>query len=400
MIPVERALEIVLDGVVPVAETETLPLPDAHGRTLAEDVTASRDQPPFAASAMDGYAVRAADTGDGAALRLVGESSAGHRFAGALGPGETVRIFTGAPMPDGADAVLIQEDAAAAGERVVPSGPVEPGHYLRPAGLDFRAGDALARAGETLDPGRLCLLGAANVARVAVRRTPRVSVLATGDELVPLGGALGPDEIVASSVHGVVAILREAGADARDAGIARDTLADLTRAIDDATADDPDLIVTLGGASVGRHDLVAEALRARGVRMGFEKVAMRPGKPLMHGRDDRRAWLGLPGNPVSSLVCAHLFAVPLVARLAGLPSPERWVEAEAGATLTENDRRQDYLRVRLAGHAPIVATPLDRQDSSQITRFAAADGLLVRAPHAPAAAAGTRHRVRVLRIWA
>ena len=398
MIPVERALEIVLEGVRTVAEAETLPLPDAHGRVLAADVTAPRDQPPFRASAMDGYAIRAAEAAVGARLRVVGESSAGSRHDGPLGEGEAVRIFTGAPVPDGADAVLIQENATREGDAVVPREATAPGRFVRPAGLDFAAGATLARAGERIDAGRLGLLAAANIAAVPVRRAPRVSVVATGDELVPLGGALGPDEIVASSVLGVVAILRGAGANARDAGIARDTMADLAATLDAATADDPDLVVTLGGASVGRHDLVAQALRARGVVMAFERVAMRPGKPLMHGREEatgrERAWLGLPGNPVSSLVCAHLFGVPLVARLLGATSAQRWIFVNAGADLPANDERQDYLRVTLDGD---VAAPLDRQDSSQMSRFAAADALLVRPPHAPEAAAGTRHRALVLR---
>ena len=397
MIPVEEALVLVLDGVAPVGGVERVPLAEAHGRVLAEDIVATRDQPPFRASAMDGYAVRATEAVPGARLAVIGESSAGARHDRPLGDSEAVRIFTGAPVPEGADAILIQENGDRQGDVVVPREATAPGRFVRPAGLDFTSGATLARAGERLHPGLLCLLAAANRATLPLRRRPRVSVVATGDELVPLGGAPGPDEIVASSVHGVVAILRGYGANARDAGIARDTMADLERTFEAATADDPDLVVTLGGASVGRHDLVADALRARGIAMAFEKVAMRPGKPLMHGRervaDRERLWLGLPGNPVSSLVCAHLFGAPLVSRFLGTRDARMWTEVEAGVELAANDERQDYLRVTLDG---MVATPMDRQDSSQISRFAAADALLVRPPHAAVATAGTRHRALLL----
>ena len=399
LIPVDDALRLVLGGVERIGDTERVSLPAAHDRVLAEPVMATRDQPPFAASAMDGYAVRSEDVEPGGPLRIVGESVAGRRFEGAVGAGEAIRIFTGAPMPEGADAVLIQEDAARDEDVVTPAAAVERGRYVRSAGLDFVAGDRLVEPGDVLDAGRLALAAAANMAKVSVIARPRVAILATGDELVPLGGMPGPDQIVASSVHAVIAILQSAGAEAIDAGIAPDRSDALDAMLDAIVERDPHLVVTLGGASVGEHDLVAEALERRGVSMKFERVAMRPGKPLMHGRGDARLWLGLPGNPVSSMVCAHLFAAPLVARLAGRTHHRRWVSASVASDLPENDMRQDYLRVALRGRDPIVAQLGDRQDSSQISRFAAADGLLVRPPHAPAAAAGTRHDVLALRDW-
>ena len=397
--PVAEALRLVLDPIEPIGDVLTIGLEDAAGRVLAHDIVATRDQPPFPASAMDGYAVRARDVRVGEPLRLAGRSVAGKRFVGTLGADEAVRIFTGAPVPEGADAILIQENARTAGDAIVPTADVAVGRYLRPAGLDFGAGETLIVAGSTLDPGRLALIAAANQQQVVVRRTPRVALVATGDELVPVGSTAGPDEIVASSVVGVVAMLRDLGAEVFDAGIAPDDLAALDAVLGRALSFAPDLVITLGGASVGEHDLVSDALRARGVSLSFERIAMRPGKPLMHARDGVRSWLGLPGNPVSSLVCTHLFALPLVARFQGRNWRPRTVEAVTADPLGENDERQDYLRVMLRGRDPVVAHLPDRQDSSQLTRFAAADGLLVRPPFASPASAGTRHEVVVLREW-
>ena len=398
MISVAEALAKVLDGVEPIRRTETIPLALAHGRTLAEDVPASRDQPPFAASAMDGYAVRSRDVMPDRPLRLIGESRAGHRFRGRLGPDEAVRIFTGAPLPDGADSILIQENARAERSRVVPAAAVEQGRYVRPRGLDFQRGDTLLRADDVLDAGCLVLAATANVADIRVLAKPRVALIATGDELVKLGSVPGPDQIVASSTIGVAAMLRSEGADVLDCGVAPDTAEGLNAALDRALAGGADLVVTLGGASVGDHDLVRPVFARRSVEWAFEKVAMRPGKPLMHGRDGERLYIGLPGNPVSSLVCTLVFVVPAIAALAGRSHALAWTDAKVGTDLTANDEREEFMRVSVvAGDDGFVATPFASQDSSLTGRFANADALLHRPAHAAPLNAGDRCRITFLR---
>ena len=389
MISVEEATRRVLDGAQPLP-AETVGLSDGLGRILAEDVAARVTQPWAAISAMDGFAVRSADVrGAPARLRVVGEVPAGGRFSEALAPGECVRIFTGAPLPDGSDAIVIQEDAERDGDAMLVREPVAPGRYVRPAGLDFSAGDILLRAGDVLTARRIGLAAAMNVPWLAVRRRPRVALLATGDEIVRPGETIGPSQIVSSNAFALAALVRACGGEPVDLGIARDDRASLLRLA--GAARGADVLITTGGASVGEHDLVREVLVEAGMTLDFWRIAMRPGKPLMFGRLAEAAVLGLPGNPVSALVCSMLFARPLVFRLLGLPGGREAPEtARLGRDLPANDRRQDYLRSTAARDdtGQTVATPFDLQDSSVLTRLAASDGLVVRPPHAPPARRG------------
>jgi len=392
-IPVAEALRRILAGLPGPVAAETVAIAEAAGRTLADDVQATRIQPPFPASAMDGYAVRAQDIATcPATLRIVGTSAAGHGFEGRLGAGEAVRIFTGAPVPEGADAILIQENADAEDGRVVARESVAAGRFVRPSGLDFRQGDTLLRAGDTLDARRTALAAAAGHARLAVRRRPRVAILATGDELVAPGEPARWDQIVASNALAVAALAREAGAETMDLGIVGDTLEALEEALTRAVAARADILVTLGGASVGDHDLVQSALTRQGLELGFWRVALRPGKPLMHGRLGATTVIGLPGNPVSSIVCGLLFVVPAIRALLGDPraGEDRSEPATLGHAMPANDGRQDYLRARLdtaPDRLPVVH-PENRQDSSMLSVLGQAEALLIRAPHAPATPAG------------
>jgi molybdopterin molybdotransferase len=398
LIPVAEALARVLGSVTGPTAAETVPLAEAAGRTLADDVSATRTQPPFPASAMDGYAVRSADAGQvDAVLRVIGTSAAGHGFSGRIGAGETVRIFTGAPVPEGADAILIQEDARAEGDRVRVAEPVEPNRFIRRAGLDFTAGEVLLSAGMTLDARRLALAAAAGHPRLPVRRRPLVAILATGDELVTPGATPAWDQIVASNSLALAALAAEAGAEILDLGIAADDHGALEDAFRRARAARADLLVTLGGASVGDHDLVQAALAREGLELGFWRVALRPGKPLMHGRLGDMLVIGLPGNPVSSIVCGLLFVVPAIRALQGDPQAgaDRSEPATLGRDLPANDGRADYMRASLAlapGRVP-VATPEQRQDSSMLAVLGRAEALLIRAPHESAARAGDPCRI-------
>ena len=394
LLPVETALAQVLDGVAPV-DAEEVPVAEAANRVLARDLAARRTQPPFDASAMDGYAVRAEDTAQGARLRLVGEAAAGRRFPGRLGPGEAVRIFTGAPVPDGADTILIQENAGADGDAVTALQSEPKGRFVRPKGLDFREGDVLLRAGLRLEPRHVALAAAMNHAAIPVRRRPVIAILATGDELVPPGGDPGPDQIVASNGVGLAAEVRLAGGAPLDLGIVPDRLDDTAQAIAAAISARADVLVTLGGASVGEHDLVRRALEDAGMALAFWKIAMRPGKPLIFGRFDRLRVLGLPGNPVSSLVCAAVFLRPLIRTLQGLSAAlEGEAEASLGRDLAANDERQDYLRAGLEeDRGRLIATPFERQDSSMLATLARADCLVIRPPHAPPARRGDSCRI-------
>jgi len=330
-------------------------------------------------------------------LKLVGVSAAGRGHAGVVGAGEAVRILTGAPVPEGADAVVVQESAVATGETVRLDEPARPGRNIRRAGVDFSAGDVLLKAGTRIDAHRLALIAAMNHATVPVARRPRVAILATGDELVAPGAAPGPHQIVASNHLGVAAGVRAAGGEPILLGIARDDHADLAAAIRRAQAERADVLVTLGGASVGDLDLVQAALGRAGMELGFWRIAMRPGKPLMHGRIGDMAVIGLPGNPVSALVCARLFLRPLVRALQGDPAAgaDPSIPARLGGDLQANDLRQDYLRATLtrAQDGAPVATALNLQDSSVLRVLAGADALIVRAPHAPAAKAGDSCRI-------
>jgi molybdopterin molybdotransferase len=398
LISVEEALQRVLAGIERPVGSEHMPLSACAGRTLAEDVTALRDQPPFPASAMDGYAVRAADLASlPASLRVIGESAAGRRFSGPVSAGEAVRIFTGAPVPEGADSIVIQEDTTASGSAVTVHEAPRPGQWIRPAGLDFRSGAAGLSAGERLDARRLALAAATGHPTLPVRRRPKVAILATGDELVRPGDEAGLDQIVASNPYAVAAIVERAGGEALDLGIARDTLPALEERIRAAQDAGADILVTLGGASVGEHDLVQSALARQGMDLGFWRVALRPGKPLMHGRLGAMNLLGLPGNPVSSIVCAVLFLVPAIRALLGDPAAgaDPAEPAILGRDLPANDGRQDYMRATLVpqNEGLPVATPFAKQDSSMLSVLVQAQALVVRAPRAPAAAAGEVCRI-------
>lgn len=413
LISVEDALTRVLASIGGPLSAETVPLAACAGRTLAEDVRAQRDQPPFPASAMDGYAVRSQDIPHvPATLQVIGTSAAGQRFSGALSEAQAVRIFTGAPMPEGADAVVLQEDAERSGDRVTVKDKPRPHRHIRAAGLDFRAGDVLLQTGLRLDSRHVALAAAMGHGALPVRRRPRVAVLATGDELVRAGEPAGPDQITASSLPATLLVTEKAGAEAIDLGIARDTLASLDERIEAARRAGADILVTLGGASVGEHDLVQTALKRQGMELGFWRVALRPGKPLMHGRLGSMLLLGLPGNPVSTLVCAVLFLVPAIRALSGDPQAgdDPTESAILGADLPANGERQDYMRAALTlQDVPVVltqgqerlmlpvATPHLMQDSSMLSILERSDALLVRPPHAPAATAGEPCRIVRLR---
>ncbi len=390
---VAEALSRVLASAPAPLAAESVALAHCAGRTLASDLAARRTQPPFAVSAMDGYAVRAADIASvPATLRVLGTSAAGHGFSGGVAAGEAVRIFTGAPVPDGADTVIIQEDTTAGGGSVTALQSDPAGRNIRRAGLDFAQGEVLLTRGRRLGPRELALAGAMNHGALQVTRKPRVALLATGDELVQPGENPGPDQIVASNTFAVRAYAEAAGAEVIDLGIAGDTFEALERAIRGARDAGADILVTLGGASVGDHDLVQTALAREGMELGFWKVALRPGKPLMHGRIGDMRILGLPGNPVSAIVCGVLFLAPLIRALAGDPQAGR-DPAEAailGCDLKANDSRQDYMRAGLSENPAGLptATPFARQDSSMLRVLAQSECLVVRAPRALEAKAG------------
>ena len=391
LMPVADALAAVLAGAVPLPE-EQVALPAAHHRVLARDVASLRTQPPADMSAMDGYAVRAADLRTiPTRLRVIGEAAAGTPFGTVLGPGESVRIFTGGVIPPGADTVVIQEDTERDGDSVIVKEAIAEGRNIRRAGIDFRAGDMLLRAGRRLADRDLSLAAGMNHPSLPVRRRPRVGVLATGDELVPPGTEPLPGQIVLSNGFALHALARHEGADSIDLGIAKDTLEQTTAALRRARDSGVDILVTTGGASVGDHDLIHAALQAEGVDLAFWKIALRPGKPMMHGRLGAMRVIGLPGNPVSSYVCGFLFMVPLIRALSGRSDIHHAIETGVlGNDLPANDRRQDYLRARLAPRADgiAVATTVSHQDSSLLANLAIADALVLRSPFAPAALAG------------
>lgn len=400
LLPVDAALARLLALADPIAESEILPLEACAGRILASDLSAKLTQPPFDSSAMDGYAIRTSDASADARLTLIGESAAGHAFEGKVGCGETVRIFTGAPVPEGADAVLLQEDAVrnedgTIGMTVLPG----PRRHIRPSGQDFREGETILRAGALLNPSRLMVAAAMDHPSLSVLRRPRAGLLATGDELVSPGEPRAASQIIASNTFAVAALARDCGADVTDLGIARDTMDDLAAKIEAARAARLDVLVTLGGASVGDHDLVQTALKQAGIKLDFWQIAMRPGKPLMVGSLGDMIVIGLPGNPVSSLVCSLLFVEPVLARLAGLPAPKREADVILAKELGENDKRRDHLRARLSRDAQgrLVAEPFEKQDSSMMNVLAQAGCLVIREPFAPPRAAGETARAIILR---
>jgi molybdopterin molybdotransferase len=393
LMPVAEALARVLADAEPLA-AEAVPLAQAHGRVLAADVAALRTQPPADVSAMDGYAVRSIDVAKTPAkLKLVGEVAAGHPFRGTVGAGEAARIFTGGVLPPGTDTIVIQENTVREGDAVVITVASGKGKHVRVEGLDFKRGAVLLTKGRRLSDRDLALAAAMNHPTVPVHRCPKVALLATGDELIMPGDTPGFGQIVYSNGYATLALARREGCEVVDLGIVPDRLAETAAGVRRAREVGADILVTSGGASVGDYDLVREALAAEGLALSFWKVALRPGRPMMHGRLGPMHVLGLPGNPVSAYVCAVLFLIPLIRQLAGrsdvAPAPET---ARLGRDLPANDERADYLRAVLTtGSDGIpVATPAPVQDSSMLMPLARADCLLVREPFAPAAKAGDR----------
>lgn len=399
LMPVAEALEKLLCGVSPL-DVESISLADANGRYLATPLASTRTQPPFAASAMDGYAIRYEDLGQQtASLEVIGEAPAGHGFGGVVGAGQAVRIFTGAPVPQGADTILIQENAEREENRITVLENPAKGAFVRPAGLDFSKDDVLLKPPLKLDYRHLALAAAMNHATVPVVRKPKVAILATGDELVRPGAEPGPDQIIASNHAGIAAMVEDCGGEPIDLGISPDEPKALARHVNQALTEEADILVTLGGASVGDHDLVQDVLGNEGMDLAFWRIAMRPGKPLMAGRLGKTKVLGLPGNPVSSLVCGLLFLKPLIAAMIGAPArgtePK---EAVLAMDLAENDRRQDYVRAQLSEDSDgrLIASPFPKQDSSMLALLAKSGGLIIRPPYAPAEAAGATVPILVL----
>jgi len=389
MIAVAEAQTRILSAVRPLP-AETVALAAAHGRVLAEDVRSRRTQPPVDLSAMDGWAVRSADVATvPVSLAIVGEAPAGGAHDGTVGPGEAVRIFTGGPLPRGADCIVIQENTTFDDTKVTILESAEAGLFVRPAGLDFSDREIGIRAGRRLTSRDIGLAAAMNIPWLSVRRRPRVALLATGDELVRSGEPIGPNQIVASNSLSLAALIETAGGEACDLGIARDDRDSLS--VMAAGAKGADMLVTIGGASVGDHDLIQDVLGDDGLEVDFWRIAMRPGKPLIFGGIGETPMLGMPGNPVSSMVCGLIFLRPALFRLLGRTDPPLpTLAVPLGVDLDANDQRQDYLRARLIAddHDGWLAMPFGKQDSSMISRLAAADCLIVRAPHAPARRAG------------
>jgi len=392
LVSVNDALARALKGLGPL-DVETVPTAEAHGRILAKTLSARLTHPPFDASAMDGYAVQIDDlTALPATLEVIGESAAGSRFEGKLGPGQAVRIFTGAPVPDGADTIIIQEDTDAHDDKVVVR--ATGGQYIRPRGQDFFEGEALLKEGTRLGARALMLAATMNYSALPARRKPRVAILQTGDEIVPPGNVLGEDEIVSSVRYGLGALIEREGGLAQDLGIARDEPQSIAAHIQAASG--ADILVTVGGASVGDRDLVRDVLMREGFELDFAKVAMRPGKPVFYGRLATQRVLAVPGNPVSALVCSYVFLKPILRAMLGVSSGERPLpEAVLGKALPENGPRQHYLRAtsRWAKDGTRIVHPLSSQDSSLVAALAKADCLIVQPQRDPGAAPGTRVKI-------
>jgi molybdopterin molybdotransferase len=389
LMPVGEAKDRILNGAKTLPR-ESVPLHQCAGRVLAAEIKAKRDQPPFPASAMDGYAVRFADVQTvPAKLKVVGSAPAGHGFGGTVKAGQAVRIFTGAPVPKGADTVVIQENTEAAEGQVTATVAAQrEGQHIRRKGLDFARGEELLRRGTLLGAREIGLAAAMNWPALPVTRRPRVAIFTTGDELVSPGTTPRADQIVSSNSFALSAFVRRYGGEAVDLGIIPDNLKAISRAVRKASG--ADVLLTTGGASVGDHDLVQAALKAEGIALDFWKIALRPGKPLMFARHRGQRILGLPGNPVSALVCSRIFLKPLLSALLGLPPADDVVKARLGSDLPANDQRQDYLRATVArgGDGSFEATPFKLQDSSMQRALTQAQGLIIRAPFAPAARAG------------
>ena len=401
LVPVSEAKSRLLGKANPIEAVETVSLGDANGRVLAKDLTARLTQPPFHASAMDGYALAAGDApAIGSELVVVGSAAAGHAFDGTVGKGETVRIFTGAPLPEGTDSILIQEDAEKLeGNRIRTKFEVVKGRHVRPRGQDFAEGETVVPAGTLIDFSHLTVAAAMNHPTVEVYRRPRVAILATGDELLPPGETPGPAQIIASNTFGVAALVRDNGGEVLDLGIVKDREEDIVAAINRARTEKADVLVTLGGASVGDHDLEQSTLKSVGMELDFWRIAMRPGKPLMVGALGDMQVLGLPGNPVASLVTSMLFLEPLLRKLGHLPDRKREVQGVTARTLAANDQRQDYLRSTLTrdNEGNLVVDSYQKQDSSMMKIFAHSDALIIRPPHAPELPAGSPCPILLIR---
>lgn len=396
LLPVDQATQRILKGVRRLS-SEYCSIEHALGRVTAAALVGRRDQPPFDASAMDGYAVRYEDVQSvPTELNVIGTSSAGKSYRGSLKPKAAVRIFTGAPIPKGADAVVIQENTERNGDVLIVKSPSKAGQNIRLRGLDFRLGDKLIPTAATLTPRDIALAAAMNCATLSVVRKPRIAVLATGDELVPPGTKPRADQIVSSNSNALVATAIAMGGEAINGGIVRDNLKATVRAINRLS--DADILITTGGASVGDHDYVQEALKLAGVKIDFWKIAMRPGKPFMYGRKGKLHVLGLPGNPVSALVCAELFLRPLVRAMLGLEPSPPLRSMPLGGDLPANDERQDHIRARFgrSSTGELTAVPFAKQDSSMMRTYREADCLIVRPAHAPAVAIGTKVPVILL----
>lgn len=382
MIPVSEALEHLFDLVSPLGP-ESVPLRDAAGRYLAEPVTAQRTQPPFDASSMDGYAVKSVEVEQHAQFKVIGEAAAGHRFSGRVGAGQAVRIFTGAPLPEGTDFVIIQEDVSRTGDLISVTAERISKSNVRPAGGDFQRGDAFAPEGR-LTARDIALLAAMNQAEVPVHRRPIVAIIPTGDELVQPGETPGPDQIIASNSYGLAAMIEEAGGMVRMLPIARDTKNALRQSL--ALTRGADLIVTIGGASVGDHDLVGDVASELGMEQSFYKIAMRPGKPLMAGRLDKTPMVGLPGNPVSAMVCGTIFLLPMLRRMLGQPAaPAPRLRGTLRHDIAANGPREHYMR---ANAEDGMLTVFERQDSALLSVLSQSNALAIRPPHDPERQAG------------
>ena len=382
LLSVDEARHRILSGVQ-ILSQETISLQHAQGRLLARALSARRTQPPVDVSAMDGYALRAEDLAKPNGLRLIGESAAGHGFEGLLGEGETVRIFTGAPVPKGADAVLLQENALRSEDGMIhPRESVLSGENIREKGLDFSEGQAALSAGSILGPAELALAAAMNHAEVPVVRRPRIAIMASGDELVLPGKNPGPSQIIACNSFAVAGLARDAGGEVIDLGLFKDDLEQLQLGISQARALKVDILVTLGGASVGDHDLLRPALLEQGMKLDFWRIAMRPGKPLIYGSLGDMRILGLPGNPVAAFVCSLVFLCPLIRAMQGDPqaSEVQMEPAIIGLDLPANKSRRDYMRASLTRDADnrLIATPQPLQDSSLLTELTQSQALLVR----------------------
>jgi len=390
MISVADALAQLFALVSPLA-AEEVPLTQANGRVLAQDVFATRNQPPFAASAMDGYAVNGASIEPGQTYDVIGEAAAGHKWQGTVGPAQTVRIFTGAPLPAGTDHVIIQENVTCVGHTITVDDSPNDTSYVRPAGGDFKTGDTI-KAPRILTPSDIALLAAMNIARVPVTRRPVVAIIATGDELVQPGENPADDQIIASNSYGLSALVQNLGAKARLLPIARDNQPALKLAFDLAAS--ADLIVTIGGASVGDHDLVGAVAQTKGMERSFYKVAMRPGKPLMAGRMGKAAMIGLPGNPVSAMVCGHVFLAPVIRKMLGLSQDAAKRETcTLAKDAPQNGPREHYMRAQVTTDG---VTIFDRQDSALLTVLTGANCLAVRPINDPARKSG--ETIEIIRL--